>query len=233
MNTNTQSNTTLINFFNEIECGDFCTFAEVDKNLLQDVYDAIQTFKKADKTVRFNHEAVAKLFQFQDYDLLGTDTEDDTHTKLTQLAENIHTEFKADETYGNILEIEGFISEGDVWAAIQADDAEDADEYLIRILSGFTDWDEEDMVEYVLKQSIHRELAKEFCGKDWVSESQVERFENNVGEALQMAYYKDCEKRGLNGDTYVIRPFFTTDDYEFYNVLMNENPAELFIVGAA
>ena len=233
MNTNTQSDTTLINFFNEIDCGDFCTFAEVDKNLLQVVYNSIQAFKKADRTVRFNHEAVAKLFQFEDYDLLGTQTEDNTHTKLTQLAKNIHTEFKAGETYANILEIEGFISEEDVWATLQADNAEDADEYLFRILSGFTSWDEEDMVEYVLQQSTHRELAKEFCGKSWVSESQVERFENNVDEALQMAYYRDCEKRGLDGDTYAIRPFFSTGDYDFYNALMNENPADLFIVGAA
>jgi hypothetical protein len=231
--TNTQyDNTTLVNFFNDIQCDEFCTFDEVDKELLQDVYNAIQAFRKADTTVRFNHEAVAKLFEFQDYDLLGMKTESDTHTRLTKLAKDIHKEFKVGETYGNFLEIEGSISEDDVWAVASPDSAEDADEYLIRILSGFTSWDEEDMVEYVL-QPTHRELAKEFCGKNWVYTSQVESFMNNVAEALQMAYYSDCEKRGLDGDTYVIRPFFSTGDSSFYNEMMKENPAELFVVGAA
>ena len=241
--TNTQyDNTTLVNFFNDIQCDEFCTFDEVDKELLQDVYNAIQAFRKADTTVRFNHEAVAKLFEFQDYDLLGMETESDTYTRLTKLAKDIHKEFKVGETYGNFLEIEDSISEDDVWAVASPDSAEDADEYLTRILSAFLSWDDTDecFFEYIMKtpgyytRSTQQRMIKQFAEfNGWYEDSNVFRFFIHIREALQMAYYSDCEKRGLDGDKYCVQPFFTHPELDFYNELMKENPAELFVVGAA
>lgn len=240
MNTITTSisNETLINFFNEIECDDFCSFEEVDKELLQDVYNAIQAFRNTNKTVKFNHKTIAKHFEFQSYEMLGTKVEDDALEKLQSFSKEIIEEFEPGKDYGSFLDIEGTIDFDDVWAATAPEDAEDADEYLTRILSAFQSWDDTDdcFFEYIMKNSgcynlsTQQRMIKEFADCDWYENSNVFKFYIHIREALQMAYYRDCEKRGLNGDTYCVQPYFSHHEDEFYKALMKESIEDLFIL---
>lgn len=230
------SNDTLINFFNEIECNDFCTFEEVDKELLQDVYNAIEAFRNTNKKVKFNHKTIAKHFEFQDFDLLGTEVEDDTHKKLQKLSTEIIEQFETDKDYGSFLDIEASIDFDDVWEAVAPEDAEDVDEYLTRILSAFLSWDDTDecFFEYIMKNSgTQQRMIKEFSETfhvRWYEESNIYRFTVHIREALQMAYYKDCERRGLDGDTYLVQPYFSHPELDFYKTLMEENIEDLFVL---
>lgn len=225
-------------FFNDICCDDFCSFEEVNKEKLQNALSAMEKFRETSSSIRFNHATIAKHFTFQDYDLLGTDTENDTHKKLTKLSQDIIKAFEPGGEYSTFLDIEVSVSEDDIWGAAGLDEIEDVDEYLERIQYTFENWEDEGILQYAIKNSgdcyepsVQSRMIKKFLECDgWYEDSNIHRFTIHMCEALQIAYYRDCEERGLNGDKYCVQPFFTNPDLDFRDVLLGEEVEDLFLL---